>query len=479
MTHASDHNAIHSVVGLSLPTNLTTGSTGHVAAHNTIHSAITSPDLVLPTNLSQGSVGHTANHATISTWVANATPGIRGLWGPQSNTANVPGYPGSFNATIGSGGTYATVAAAISAEGNNSVMQLLAQTHTLSAAVNPKQGQQFWGHPSGATVTGSTGINGFDDGAASTRQNVIIKNITFTGLSNPVRNGTSTGWVVAYCDFSGSSNAGVYGRAATYVHHSIFHAVPNSVDMRTDGTTMVMEDNEIYALNNSEGHKIATRYANTVFRHNWVHDNNVGAQCGVWLDTGAVDQTPDNAIIEWNLIEGSSWGIVVEADFGGTKVRYNTVRTNTRTGIKLQATSGCEVYQNVLTGNMTGMVDGPTLADLLMYVEGGDINAPQRAWCENNSWHHNNVTVTGAYPQRAAGFQFYDPTVIIADKNPWRVDNTKNNNWDYNTYHLGSRLSASDVFAWAAEKSFTQWQALLQGPGGTGATFDVHGSAVT
>jgi parallel beta-helix repeat protein len=477
MTHASDHNAIHSVVGLSLPTNLTTGSTGHVAAHNTIHSAITAVDLVMPTNLSQGSTGHTSAHTTISTWVANATPGIRGLWGPQSNTANVPGYPGSFNATIGSGGTYSTIAAAIAGQGNNSVMQLLAQTHTLSATVIPKQGQQFWGHPSGATITGSTGIHGFDDGGSSTIQNVVIKNVTFTGLLNPIRNGVSTGWVVAYCDISGCADAGVYGRAGTYVHHSKIHDCPNTIDMRSvDG--MVAEDNEFYGFSSSEANKMATRYANIVVRHNWIHDNNVGAQCGIWLDTGAVDQTPDNALIEWNLVEGSSWGIVVEADFGGTIVRYNTVRTNTRTGIKLQATSGCEVYQNTLTGNMTGMVDGPTLADMLMYLEGGEVNDPVRGHCENNHWHHNDVTVTGAYPQRAAAFQFYDPGVLVPDKSAWLTTNTKNNNWDYNKYHLGSRLSATNTFGWDVNKSFTQWQALVQGPGGTGATFDVNGSAV-
>jgi parallel beta-helix repeat protein len=400
--------------------------------------------------------------------------GIRGVWGPQTSSGLIPGYPGSFNATIGSGGTYATIAAAIAAEGNNSIMQLLAGVHTLSAAVNPKQGQQFWGHPGGATVTGSTSIHGFHDGEATTRPDVKIKNITFTGLNNPVRDNVSINWEIAYCDFSGCANAPVFAFNNTgppWIHHNKFHDLPQGPGGRSTNP-FVIEDNEISRLSSSEGWKAATRYANMVIRHNWVHDNNVGAQVGIWLDTGAVDQEPDFALIEWNLVEGSPYGIVLEADFGGSIVRNNLVRNCLYSGIKLQATDGAEVYGNELTGNLTAGLGSPTLAELAMYVEGGDIGLASRGKCTNNNFHHNDVTLVGASPRWASAFQFSDPGQLV-DKTDW-ANNAKNNDWDFNTYHLGSRLAAS-AFVWPAAdgtgvaKTFAQWQAIPQ---------DVNGSAV-
>jgi hypothetical protein len=463
--HLEDHVTIGEILERSL---LTISSTPdeHLAEHNALH-----PDfgLALRSRGLDGPSTHLLDQETIHALLIQTYAGIRGLWAPQSNPANIPGYPGSFNATIGSGGTYATIAAAIAAEGTGSVMQLLAQSHSLSGAVNPKLGQQFWGHPSGATVTGSTAIHGFDDAGSSTPQNVKIINVTFTGLNNPVRNGVSTGWEIAYCDLSGAAGAVVYGRGSPWIHHNKVHDTPTSFDMRATAPC-VAEDNEISGLTSSEANKIATRYANTVFRHNWIHDNNVGAQCGIWLDTGAVDQEPDNALIEWNLVEESAYGIVLEADFGGSVVRYNYVTGCLYSGIKLQAADACEVYGNVLYGNQTAGAGAPILAELQLYVEGGDIGLASRGKCTNNSFHNNDVTVIGASPRRGSAFQFNDPGQIV-DKTDW-ANNTKNNDWDFNAYHLGSRLSDTNIFQWpdvngaGLNKSFAQWQALPQDANG-------------
>jgi parallel beta-helix repeat protein len=457
MTHAADHNTIHATVGLSLPTNLTITSAGHLAHHNTIHGAA---DLGLPTNITQGATGHIAAHTAISGWMAQATAGIRGAYGQQLSTANVPGWPGSFTS---SHSTFSSLQSAVNAAGTGRKFEITASM-AFTATIAPHASDEFWFDP-GVTITMSGGP--LQAIAASGANNVKVMNGKFVGFNDAFINSTgSTGWEVAYCELDGNDVTTYGTNVVKWVHHNKVHRLRGDAWASYQLVDGIIEDNEygpsMTSAIGGQGNKIV-QTVRMKYRHNWIHDigpTTTDVSDGIWLDFKNWD-----AIVEWNLVaDCAGYGINLEANYQANDsftntLRYNTVRNSGLSGINLSGSSHTNIYQNVFSNNSLVSGSGETS----MGINQGQIDS-QGAELKENYVHHNQITTKNPTSLWAARL-YIDAT--ITDPTPYR-DNTKHNNWDYNSYDVPS--PTGNYWRWdTTNKTFAQWQALPQ---------DVNGTAV-
>jgi hypothetical protein len=462
--------------------------------------AVTTPGAVRWTgvNTIQIVVGG-ANEPTFAQVIAGA--GIRGLHGPQTNQANLPGYPGSFDGSIGSGGTWTDFAAFNSAgAGITNGKYRVFGTHTSPPAVTVKAGQEFWGDPANpATCSFAAGTTKMFTDNGSAKAGVKIQNISFVGFRSTLDCAASGGWDIAYNDFltenhiggSGCVRMGAHSATpAPWIHHNKFRSTNNPLSMQDSRSGILIEDNEFDNINGSEPFKVSLGCWNVTLRHNWCHDFATNDEDrGFWYDfwnTGLV--------IEWNRIEDVGVGIEMEANPGRVgndnaagpwlltapftnppnpfiKIRYNYIRNCRHQGIRNHGSADMEVYRNVLSQNQqsaqTGLPDGEITNYVNTHHIGTIAAGHQASDLKDNNYHHNQITTMGSGTNKRASSMHVDAG--ISDNTPW-LNNTKNNQWDYNEYHLGTLLGNAGIFYWLANKSWAQWQALPE---------DANGSAVT
>jgi Right handed beta helix region len=496
-SHVDDHNTIHGILGVSsgLPTGLTIGATGHLANQNRLHRIVnTILSQSLPTAVVAGNTGHVTHHNTVHALLNDNAFGIRGAHGPQTNQANLPGYPGSFDGTIGSGGTWSSFTAFNSAGGGvtNGKYKVMG-THTSPPAVTVKAGQQFWGDPANpATCTFASGTAPMFTDGGSAKANVKIMNISFVGFRSTITGADSGGWEIGYCDIA-SENGVVGGSAAlnfqgstvsprVWIHHCKLHNTNNPIWVYQSTIGALLEDCEIYSITtntNDGGWKVATAASNITLEHCWVHDvyqATVTTSAGIWFDFANF-----NCIVEWCLVEDNSdAGIMWEANGGpygseavnigtGNICRYNLFRNNGHNGIRIHGSSGMEIYGNILYRNQPLAQTGNNDAEFQFYVNshmmGPRSNNDQASDLSHNNVYDNYIDVTptigGHQPKRGVSLQVQTGT-YLPSATPWS-SNTKLNNFYDNYYDFNRALSSTDLMYWAGtNKTWSQWQALPQ-----------------
>jgi hypothetical protein len=494
--HVTDHNFLAELLDRSGGFTLGSTRAAHLAEHNAVH-----PAFALATRTNEAATIHLADHGTLHGDIVTVYAGIRGPHGVQSDSGNLAGYPGSFDGSIGSGGTWTDFAAFNAAGGGiTSGKYRVFGTHTSPPAVTVKAGQEFWGDPATpATCTFAAGTSPMFRDGGSAKTGVKIKNINFVGFRGVISFPASGGWEVAYNDFTAENHAAslsgcIYaeGHSATpgpWVHHNRFHDTDSPLNLFVARSASLIEDNEFDSMVGSEPFKVALGAWNITLRHNWCHDFAIAAEDrGFWFDFWNAGIT-----IEWNLIEDVGVGIEMEANPGRVGLgnaegpwltespftdppnpfnvlRYNYIRNCRHQGIRNHGSADHEAYGNVLEHNQqdaqTGLPDG----EITNYVNTHHTlpisQGHQASDLKDNFYHHNRVTTMSSGTNKRASSLVVDAGG--PDSTPY-LNNTKNNRWDFNEYHLGSLLGNAGIFAWGTGKSWAQWQALPQ---------DVNGSAV-
>jgi parallel beta-helix repeat protein len=449
---AADHNALHAKVGLRLLTNLVDGQSGHIAAHELVDSAT---DLGLPLDITSGDAGHAAATELLRKWLAEATPGVRGTVGPRPS-GQIVEWPTSFTS---SHSTFASLQSAVNAGGTARKFNITASM-AFTATIAPHASDEFW-FDNGVVITMSGGP--FQAIAAASANNVRVMNGKFIGFDPAILDSLfSLNWEVAYCELDGNDVTPDPTRTVKWLHHNKIHHVRDNAWNAFQVVDAVYEDNELgpsHAFGIGGGGNKLTQSVRPKFRHNWIHDVKSSA---VWLDYKNWD-----AILEWNLIENNDeYGIELEANYQSNdvfrnRVRYNLVRNNGFTGIALFGSSHTDIYENDLFHN--SLVSGAGEIDLGINQSQKDT---QDAELKENYIHDNTITTVDPLPSGLyAGRLFIDAS--ITDPTPYS-SNTKNNNWNFNTYDVPN--PAATCFSWAGiNKTFAQWQAVPQ---------DVNGTAV-
>jgi parallel beta-helix repeat protein len=144
-------------------------------------------------------------------------------------------------------------------------------------------------------------------------------------------------------------------------------------------------------------------------------------------------------------------GISFEDVVGGT-ILNNTLRRNPE-AVLLAGSQNIEVSNNVLEENTIG---------LSLFVDLDSVPPATLRDLANNSVHHNTVTVPGSGGGVSGALFSY---VGSASSPTPYLTNTKQNNLDFNTYHV---VNLTDfVWFWGASKNWSGWQALPQDLNGT------------
>jgi parallel beta-helix repeat protein len=492
--HLDDHNLLASLLDRAGGYTLSSTPAQHLAEHNAIHT----PFGLAQRTLDDTAATHLSDHTTMHTNIVTVYAGIRGVWGQQASTGDVPNWPVAFDTSTNN---FTTLQNAVNAAGTGRKFEITGNI-TFTAALLPHASDEFWIDP-GATVSGA-GIQAFSDNGLATPSGVKIMNGTFSGFTNVVRNTAAAGWEVAYCDFASATSQCIYvhGSLATpqiWLHHSKFHDTGNPIEMGhtsvqarldqgTDGP--LIEDCEFTALTGSDAFKIGVGSVGAIVRHCWSHDF---AGRGFWFDYDNFDN-----VIEWCLIEdhtgADGMGIEFEANRGthgnlfgdtdpqgpGNIARYNYIRNNDHVGISIQGSSDMQIYGNYFYRNQpvnqTGIADG----EIQLYVNGhhtGPASAGhQRSDLAGNLIHNNYIEITptigGHGAKRGVGLVVTVDASYLPSETPY-VSNTKGNDFSADDYKLNRVASSSDLFYWdeggAGNKTWAQWQAIPQ---------DADGSAV-
>ncbi len=486
--HLDDHNTIATILG---ETPFTANSTRdeHLAEHNALH-----PAFGLPTRaLGDSATFHLNDHATIHTNLIQTYAGIRGNWGQQLNTTDVPGWPVAFTS---SHSTFLSLQTAVNAAGTGRVFRIT-NSMTFTASLTPHTNDQFWFDP-GVIITGTAlTIPAFTDGSVN-RTSVKFMNGSFTGFRSTLSFTATGGFEAAYCNFTNENTGGLDSQGSihiganpatpvAYVHHNKFHATGNPFHLYQNHTGARIEDNEFTGITPtgaSGAFKLATDAFYIQFGHNWIHDITGATDRGLWLDFWLA-----GCVIEWNMFDTVGVGIEIEAcpgtlglsDLGSnppwignhptditTKIRRNYVRNCRHGALFIAGSSECEIYENYLYRNQTaqqvGIESEIELLETDQHFRAIGNGDGQGTDTRNNSIHNNYVeiqpTIAGHQPKRGGGLQVITGTALT-DVTPW-TSNAKNNRWDNNSYVLNRAVGSADTFYWQGNKSWAQWQALPQ-----------------
>jgi hypothetical protein len=486
------------VTPATLPTNVTTGmTTGHVLHSEEIFSFLHGGNQTLPYDITaEVTQGHGTHHSIMASLlglsdVSVSDPaahvamhnaihvycnvGIRGLYGVRSSSADISTWPSSFDGTIGSGGTFASISAAATNGVANGVYRILPGTYSNPAQATVKAGQQFWGDTAGVTLSAPAGATpAFSDGGTA-KAGVKIMNITFVGFTKQVDCAASGGWEVGYCDLSayvGTSSSGgaiwAYQQTATpgvWVHHCKIHDSSNSVKLQDSTSGVLVEDCEIYNITGSDSWKPCLGTTGVVLRHNYIHSMDAANSArGIWYDFHNYGGT-----VEWNDISGADVGIEMEANPGsvqggaGNIVRYNYVHGCNHHGIRLHGSSDHQVYGNFVGPNQQAAQVGIVDAEISMYINAGHFS--QGSDLLNNTFNDNFVSTPNSGANKRGASLFVQAGTGQPDPTPY-TNGTKNNQFLRNQYHVGTLLG-SNTWYWNANKTFAQWQAVPQDAAGT------------
>jgi hypothetical protein len=356
-----------------------------------------------------------------------------------------------------------------------------------------KAGQEFWGDPANpATLTYAAGTNAMFTDGGSAKANVKINNFTVVGFRGTFTCGSSSGWEMAYNDFTAENHVsgsgvikapGQQSAPVHQVHHNKFHGTDSPINVLDSRAGMLIADNEFTNMTGSEPFKVALDSWNVTMRHNWVHDITGDEDRGMWFDFWNA-----GVLIEWNLIESVGVGIEMEANPGRVglnnpdgkwltlppftnppnpfnTIRYNYIRTSRHQGIRLHGSADHDIYMNTLEHNHQGIQTGLPDAEVALYINQHHLDplasGGQGSDLKDNTVRYNHVTPMNSGVNVRAGSLVVQGGGGQPDPTPY-VNNTKNNVWNHQDYHLGTLLNDSAIFNWNANKSWTQWQAVPQ-----------------
>jgi parallel beta-helix repeat protein len=332
-----------------------------------------------------------------------------------------------------------------------------AGTYNPTSPINVKAGDTLTGEY-GAIIDGTNVVQGYDVGSTGilrgwncfttpcdrvTIRNLVVRNLAAHDCIAIYDEGSTspgTGWTVDHVEASGcdmgiaSFSNGVFTNNYLHDNGCGIGGYRNSYP--------VIEHNEV-AFNRNSGCKWAAGDHITV-RNNWFHDNlydgTTGMNVAIWLDT-----VGDGNLIENNVVENTSVGIMYEAT-GSGRVTGNTVRASRDIGIYVSNAWNVEVDNNDVTqaANMA----------LSLFVD------PATGYDIFNDWFHDNRVDLTAHPNNAAvGLTclWTDATVCVNNYGA-----SKNNRFTNNTYVVGANTGYA-LWKWGGTSiTWPQWQAAGQ-----------------
>lgn len=356
----------------------------------------------------------------------------------------------------------ASIQVAINGASGTSTLWLLAGVHSINASITPKTGITIVGQ-FGAIIDGSGwSTTDGNDAAFKSIGTTDVRNVTISNLEirNMPKNGikvydfgnaSPSAWTVNYCYVHHCAlNNLAIGRNGLVEHNILSYGGDggavggNYSAFRGDGAQF--NNNEI-SFGSNEQKIVAAN--NVKFHNNWVHDQRDGV--GIWFDSDCA-----NALIEYNIVDDNPYdGIMYEACMTGI-IRYNVVRRNGFSGgsaIFVSTSKQCEVYNNTLENNFRGI-------QYFVNCSAVGLGGISYDLADNYS-HHNTISTSSGSLANMLSY-----ASGCANPVPY-TSNTKNNNFNFNSYFVPNSASGFWVWGLATFKNWTEWQALPQ---------DVNGS---
>lgn len=361
-----------------------------------------------------------------------------------------------------SGGASSNIQAAIDANSSDAVFCLSGETfsYTSTISVIPKGGQTFIGQY-GCVLDGSgmstadnlvAAFKGFGD---PTIDRVTIKNIVFKHFpwdAILTYRDESTGWTIERCEFSSNRTGIEFGKGSLIQHNYIHDNIgisSGAAGVRGGG----------YAGNTCHG--------SLVF-HNDISSN--GLEQKIALSSNVTFRSN-------NVTHNAGDGIWFDTDFDKNVIADNTCNDNGRDGISLEDVQGAQVSSNVSNRNQEGIlvfraqnstVTFNTFTDNsvtgISLFEDLDVSTAT-ADLQNNTFRNNTIQTPSTDAAADAVDLSFQGTTFSST--PY-TDNTKNNNFNDNTYLVSS--TGVFWFFWAGSKNWSGWQALPQDSSGTMST---------
>ena len=326
-------------------------------------------------------------------------------------------------------------------------------------SITPKDDMTFAGQ-TGAVLDGEGVAPYAFETLVTLPKNVTIQGLVITRYAPPyqraaIQGDNGTGWVISDNEVSYSAYEGVHpGRHAQVLRNRVHHnRVGGIAGYKADST--LVEANEVAFNGNglvespstaeAAGMKFMKQYG-LVIRKNRIHDN----IRGLWIDTGY-----PGTVLEGNTVTtNAKCGIWIEATYGAI-VRNNTASYNGGTttggwlghaGIQVTNSPNVEIYGNHVSNNMNGI----GVMETSGYPDG-----PYGPLHVTNLYVHDN-TIT-----MATGM-----TGLVQNVNDLSVFTSRNNRFANNIYHLGA---SAGYFAWGDHSRLTvaQWQGYGQDLTGT------------
>jgi hypothetical protein len=458
--HVDDHNELHGIIGLGLPTNLTTGSSDHFAHHVLLHGVLNRTlGQTLPATAPEGA--HLSIHNTIHALLNIEKYGPRSTPG-QRASGSVPGFPSVFSSTHSN---WASLQAAVNAAGTGRKFRLtVGGSWVATAPIVPHAGDEFWAEL-GVTITQNTSVaRAFDN--SSNVPNTKYMNLNIGAfVERAIYNlpTAATNSEIGYCTVDGFGTM-TNGIAATWRHHCIVKRIafesPLASFEQDDG---IIEDCEIGPSPGGAGNKMLGTKRMQVRHNRFIGQGTTGQPflqgAGIWWDYNNQD-----VMFEWNICEDNNGpGIALEANhwdddtnapgvFTNT-IRYNKFQNNGSAAVLISSSAFTEVYGNTMYQN--NAFDGSGSVSMGL-VAASQAPHPGGQGGELKQNHVYNNYVKPLSNKRGAQYNVQDNVTDYAAY----VTNTKDNTWNNNTYDFVDPAT-TNLFTREAVNTltFAQWKA--------------------
>lgn len=385
-THLNFHNTIHAILEAHGLTQRTLSSTTaqHAADHNIIHPLLSG--LTAGRTTASTTATHLADHRRIHDLLRNlAAPS------PDLTPTLYPVLGTTYDASITSGGTFATLQNFLDAQGTNKTLKITG-TYTAPAQVDgrliPKNGQKLYGEGNCILVGNSTCESGIE-----MQDNPLVTNVLIDGMEiknfklRAIQPGDDT--VIQNCYLHGNlrNAAGSSGPKGTIIQDNWIDSNGSEPELGAGAAGIKMA---------SSGDRGAGEAS--IMRRNVVTNNHGN---GLWcdVDSGNCDNTtlqPDSAdnfangaatfsswtpqldLIENNIIFNNyRRGVFYEVSRGPAWIRKNLVVGNNiqdsskAAGIGVSAAKHVLIEDNILSANHRfGIHVGQVIRDTIPWAPG-------------------------------------------------------------------------------------------------------------
>jgi hypothetical protein len=244
--------------------------------------------------------------------------------------------------------------AVINAYPSNTTFCLASGTYVIATPIVPKSGDRFVAvQRRQAILTGNAVPSSMAFNSSGYIGGVVIKGLVITHFAPPAQAGFGavkafSGWKIIDNEISYNANVGLFYQgdstlvSGNYIHHNTASGLGGY-----NTTNSVVENNEV-AFNGSgaanNGGSKWTGSSGLIIRNNYFHDNNYA---GIWLDTNNV-----NAVVTHNVSSNNvGFGIHDEVNCNSV-YQYNTVRNDGGPELKIVASNGTSLLDNVVGGTI-------------------------------------------------------------------------------------------------------------------------------